>query len=140
MEQYLDLIHDNIRPGIVKPEINNDVKFEINGNFIKELRRKLFEGLDIPTRIRLDSKGFIPLMTPTQALKSIQVMADHSRNWYDEETTRERINDSPDSIDIQKLKENIHAIQASFKNCEGAHLTKECPLKKDKAVEQSKYM
>ncbi|GKC93244.1 RNA-directed DNA polymerase [Tanacetum coccineum] len=46
MEQYLALIQDNIRPGIVKPEINNDVGFEINGNFMRELRRKLFKGID----------------------------------------------------------------------------------------------
>ncbi|GJU62833.1 reverse transcriptase domain-containing protein [Tanacetum coccineum] len=229
MEQYLALIQDNIRPGIVKPEIDGDVKFEINGNFMRELRRKPFKGtndedahehmrrvleivdlfhfpgvthdavlfrvfsitltgptlrwknrlsaglittwdllekvfigqycppfksamklekicnfeqemdetlyhaweryndllfrcpqhdlnnhqkvqifytgLDIPTCIRLDSKGFIPLMTPTQALKSIQVMVDHSHNWYDEATTRERINDNLDKIDTQKLKE-----------------------------------
>ncbi|GJS65332.1 hypothetical protein Tco_0679896 [Tanacetum coccineum] len=73
----------------------------------------------------LDSRGLIPLMTPTQALKSIQVMANHSHNWYDETTTRKTINDSPDNVD---------AIQESFK---GTHLTKECPLeKKDKAVEQ----
>ncbi|GJZ79100.1 hypothetical protein Tco_0643937 [Tanacetum coccineum] len=66
-------------------------------------------GLDIPTRIRVDSKGFIPLMTPAQALKSIQVMADHSPNCC--------------------------------KICKGAHLTQECPLKKeDKAVDQSKYI
>ncbi|GJU48911.1 hypothetical protein Tco_0349664 [Tanacetum coccineum] len=58
-------------------------------------------------------------------------MADHSHYWYDEATTKERINDSLDNIDTQKLKENIHAIQASFKNYEGAHLTKECPLKKE---------
>ncbi|GKE94539.1 ribonuclease H-like domain-containing protein [Tanacetum coccineum] len=36
-----------------------------------------YTGLDIPTRRVLDSKGFIPLMTPTQALISIQVMAEH---------------------------------------------------------------
>ncbi|GJT84134.1 reverse transcriptase domain-containing protein, partial [Tanacetum coccineum] len=100
-----------------------------------------YTGLDIPTRRVLDSKGFIPLMTPTQALISIQVMAEHSHNWYDEATTRERINDSPNNVDTKKPKENIHAIQASFKNCEGAHLTMEYPLEKeDKAVEQSKYM
>ncbi|GJY26494.1 reverse transcriptase domain-containing protein [Tanacetum coccineum] len=34
-----------------------------------------YTGLDIPTRNVLDSKGFIHLMTPTQALISIQVMA-----------------------------------------------------------------
>ncbi|GJX86582.1 hypothetical protein Tco_0337356 [Tanacetum coccineum] len=44
MEQYLALIQDNIRPGIVKPEIDGDVKFEINGNFMRELKCKLFKG------------------------------------------------------------------------------------------------
>ncbi|GKB28331.1 hypothetical protein Tco_0867732 [Tanacetum coccineum] len=77
-----------------------------------------YMGLDISTRKLLDSRGFITLMTPTQALKSIQVMADHSHNWYDEAIPMERINDCPDNVD---------AIQASFK---GAHLTKECPLKR----------
>ncbi|GKA14562.1 hypothetical protein Tco_0694208 [Tanacetum coccineum] len=33
--------------------------------------------LDISTRKLLDSRGFITLMTPTQSLKSIQVMADY---------------------------------------------------------------
>ncbi|GKE88137.1 hypothetical protein Tco_1565612 [Tanacetum coccineum] len=98
-------------------------------------------GLDIPTRRVLDSKGFIPLMTPTQALISIQVMAEHSHNWYDETTTRELINDSPNNVDTKKPKENIHDIQANFKNCKGVHLTMEYPLEKeDKEVEQSKYM
>ncbi|GJV09305.1 reverse transcriptase domain-containing protein [Tanacetum coccineum] len=225
IEQYLALIQDNNRPGIVKPKIGDDVEFEINSNFMRELRRKLFAGtddedahehsisyypqgaglevekrlpagvintwdllekefiwqycspfktakklkeirnfkqemcetlyqaweryndllfkcpqhdlnnhqkvqifytgLDISTRRMLDSRGFIPLMTPTQALKSIQVMADHSHNWYDEITTRKKINDSPNNVD---------AIQASFK---GEHLAKECHLEKEvKTVEQ----
>ncbi|GJR51334.1 calmodulin-interacting protein 111 isoform X1 [Tanacetum coccineum] len=214
MEQYLALIRDDIRPGMVKPEIGHNVEFKINSNSMKELRRKLFAGTDdedahkhvrrvleivdlfqfhgvthdavmlrvfpitlkgralrwkkmllagvtntwdllekefiwqycspfktvkklkeirnfkqemYETLYQAWERGFITLMTPTQALKSIQVMADHSHNWYDEAIHMERINDSPNNVD---------AIQASFK---GAHLTKECPLKKeDKAVEQSK--
>ncbi|GJV59396.1 reverse transcriptase domain-containing protein [Tanacetum coccineum] len=213
MEQYIAWVQNNIRPGMVKSKIRNDVKFEINSNFMRELRRKFFKGtddedahehmrgvldiadlfhfhgvthdvvmlrvflitlkgpalrlinrlsvglvttwdllekafirqycppfkttkkleiihnfkqemdetlyhaweryddllfkcphhdpncqqkvhifytgLDIPTRRVHDSKGFIPLMTPTQALISIQVMTEHSHNWYDEATTRE---------------------------------------------------
>ncbi|GKA21291.1 hypothetical protein Tco_0701280 [Tanacetum coccineum] len=82
--------------------------------------------LDISTRRMLDSRGFIPMMTPTQAPKSIQVMAKHLHDWYDETTARGRIND---------ISDNVDAIQASFKR---AHLTKDCPLKKeDKEVEQS---
>ncbi|GJU71112.1 hypothetical protein Tco_1262517 [Tanacetum coccineum] len=53
----------------------------------------------------------------------------------------ESINDSSDNVDTKKLKENIHAIQEDCMICEGPHLTKECPHKKeDKAVEQSKYI
>ncbi|GJS07971.1 reverse transcriptase domain-containing protein [Tanacetum coccineum] len=247
LEEYLAWVQDDIRLGMVKPKIRNDVEFETNSNFMRELRRKLFKGtddedvhehvrrvlestylfthdavmlkvfsitlkgpalrwinrlsaglvttwdlfekafirqycppfkttkkleiihnfkqemdetlyhaweryndllficpqhdlnnhqkvqilytrLDISTRRMLDSTEFISLMTPTQALKSIQIMAEHSHDWYDETTTRERINDRSDNID---------ANQASSKE---AHLTKECPLKKDKEVEQSKYV
>ncbi|GJW26534.1 hypothetical protein Tco_0040345 [Tanacetum coccineum] len=46
MEQYLALIQDKIRLGIVKPEINGDVEFEINGHFMRDLRCKLFKGID----------------------------------------------------------------------------------------------
>ncbi|GJT97536.1 hypothetical protein Tco_1093054 [Tanacetum coccineum] len=46
MEQYLALIQDNIRPGVVKPEIGDDIEFEISSNFMRELRRKLFKGTD----------------------------------------------------------------------------------------------
>ncbi|GJX40558.1 reverse transcriptase domain-containing protein [Tanacetum coccineum] len=88
-----------------------------------------YTGLDISTRKILDSSGFIPLMTPTQALESIQVMADHSHNWYDETTTMEKINDVLDNVDT---------IHESFK---GEHLTKEHPLKKeDEAIKHSRYM
>ncbi|GKB67686.1 hypothetical protein Tco_0929098, partial [Tanacetum coccineum] len=145
MEQYIALISDDIKPGIVKPKIGDDVEFEINANFMRELRRKLFvgtddedayehvhifyTGLDISTHKILDSNGFIPLMTSTQALESIQVMADHSHDWYDVTTTRERINDVLDNVD---------AIHESFK---GEHLTKEYPLKKeDEAIKHNRYM
>ncbi|GKA19823.1 reverse transcriptase domain-containing protein [Tanacetum coccineum] len=46
MEQCIALIQDDIKPGIVNPKIGNDVKFEINANFMRELRRKLFAGTD----------------------------------------------------------------------------------------------
>ncbi|GJW31983.1 hypothetical protein Tco_0052015 [Tanacetum coccineum] len=228
MEQYIALIPDDIKPSTVNPKIGDDVEFEINANFMRELRRKFFAGtddedayehvrtvleivdlfhfpgvtydaimlkvfpitlkgralrwknrlpakleeirnfkqerdetlyhaweryndllyqcplhdlncqqkvyifytgLDIFTRKILDSNGFIPLMTPTQDLESIQFMACHSHDWYDETTTRERINDVLDNVD---------AIHKSFK---GEHLTKEYPLKKeDEAIKHNRYI
>ncbi|GJX68802.1 hypothetical protein Tco_0304529, partial [Tanacetum coccineum] len=55
--------------------------------------------------------------------------------------TRPGSNDSSDDIDMQKLEENIHVIQVSCKICKGAHLTQECPLRKeDEAIKQIKYI
>ncbi|GJS52634.1 hypothetical protein Tco_0625996 [Tanacetum coccineum] len=56
-------------------------------------------------------------------------MADHSHDWYDETTTRERINDVLDNVD---------AIHESFKR---EHPTKEYPLKKeDESIKHRRYM
>ncbi|GJS96728.1 hypothetical protein Tco_0803696 [Tanacetum coccineum] len=46
IEQYMALIQDKNRSGIVKPKIGDDVEFEININFMRELRRKVFAGTD----------------------------------------------------------------------------------------------
>nr|GEU47818.1 hypothetical protein [Tanacetum cinerariifolium] len=197
MEQYLAWVQDEIRPGVVKPKIGNNIEFEININFMRELRHKLFKGTNdedaykhvrrvleiadlfhfpgvihdvvmlrvFPITLKgptlrwinrlsarldttwdilkkafireycppfktakkleiicnfkqemdetlyhaweriLDSGGFILLMTPTQALKSIQIIGEHSHNWYDETTTSERINDSSDNIDAIKQED-----------------------------------
>nr|GEV15051.1 hypothetical protein [Tanacetum cinerariifolium] len=44
MKQYLAWVHDDIRRGVVKPKVDNDIEFEINRNFMRELKRKLFKG------------------------------------------------------------------------------------------------
>ncbi|GKB13041.1 hypothetical protein Tco_0846964 [Tanacetum coccineum] len=46
MVQSIALIPDDIKPGIMNPKIGDDVKFEINTNFIRELRHKLFACTD----------------------------------------------------------------------------------------------
>ncbi|GJT97269.1 hypothetical protein Tco_1123195 [Tanacetum coccineum] len=46
IEQYLAWVQDDVRTGMVKPVIGNEVKFEINRYFMRELRQKLFKGID----------------------------------------------------------------------------------------------
>ncbi|GKD82879.1 RNA-directed DNA polymerase, eukaryota, nucleotide-binding alpha-beta plait domain protein [Tanacetum coccineum] len=46
IEQYLAWVQNDLRPGMVKPKIENDVEFELNSNFMRELRCKLFKGTD----------------------------------------------------------------------------------------------
>ncbi|GJU90536.1 hypothetical protein Tco_1302959 [Tanacetum coccineum] len=47
IEQYMALIQDNNRLGIVKHKIGDDIEFEINSNFMRELRCKLFVGASL---------------------------------------------------------------------------------------------
>ncbi|GJV57884.1 reverse transcriptase domain-containing protein [Tanacetum coccineum] len=100
-------------------------------------------------------RNFKPIsgMTPAQALTTIQTMADHSQKWHDESSNRNiEISSNSEGIaaivskldklgrDMKKLKENVHGIQVGCQNYGGAHLDKDCPLKKEvKSVEEAKY-
>nr|GFA71248.1 hypothetical protein [Tanacetum cinerariifolium] len=44
MEQYLTLTRGNQAPGVVKPEIEVNVNFEIKSQFMRELREDTFSG------------------------------------------------------------------------------------------------
>nr|GEV52058.1 hypothetical protein [Tanacetum cinerariifolium] len=44
MEQYLALTRWNQAPGVVKPEIENNVNFKIKSQFMRELREDTFSG------------------------------------------------------------------------------------------------
>ncbi|GJS01075.1 retrovirus-related pol polyprotein from transposon TNT 1-94 [Tanacetum coccineum] len=143
IEQYLALIQDNNRPGIVKPKIGDDVEFEINSNFMRELRRKLFAGTDdedahkhgrtlrwkkglpagvINTWDLLEKEFIWQYCSPYKTAKKLKEIHNFKQEMCE---TLYQAWESPNNVDT---------IQASFK---GAHLTKECPLKKeDKTVEQ----
>nr|GEW86718.1 hypothetical protein [Tanacetum cinerariifolium] len=57
IEQYLTLIQDNNRPGIVMSKIGNDVEFEIYSNFMRELRCKLFTGEKFKARTTMGKEN-----------------------------------------------------------------------------------
>ncbi|GKB96893.1 hypothetical protein Tco_0983030 [Tanacetum coccineum] len=70
-----------------------------------------YNGLDVPTRHILDSRGFIPYKTATDAKVTIQEMVEYSQKWHNK-TSRTR---SP-------------------------HYTKDCPYKEEgKTLEEAYY-
>ncbi|GKC63222.1 hypothetical protein Tco_1095820 [Tanacetum coccineum] len=80
-------------------------------------------------------------------------MADHSQKWYDGATSKkmESSNSSNGLValvnkldnlgrDMKKLKQSVHTIQVGCQICEGPHLNKDCPLSKEKKIEEEAYI
>ncbi|GKA06067.1 hypothetical protein Tco_0685187 [Tanacetum coccineum] len=47
MEEYMTKTREDYRPGIARPKFDKDAKFELKGQFLKELRDHTFSGSEI---------------------------------------------------------------------------------------------
>ncbi|GJZ50472.1 hypothetical protein Tco_0604662 [Tanacetum coccineum] len=110
-----------------------------------------YNGLDIPTRQILDSKGVIPTKTAEDAKKAIQEMAEYSQKWHNG-TSRGRSTKTSDRLaviqaqlnnlgrEIKKVNEKVYAAQVGCEQCKGPHYTKDCPQKEEeKTLEEAYY-
>ncbi|GJV37889.1 hypothetical protein Tco_1410366 [Tanacetum coccineum] len=108
-----------------------------------------YNGLGIPTRQILDSRGAIPSKTDADAKIAIQEMAEYSQKWHNG-TSRLRSTETSDSLaaiqaqlnnlgrEIKKVNENIYAAQVGCGQCKGPHYTKDCPLEEEgKTLEEA---
>ncbi|GKE30494.1 hypothetical protein Tco_1445878 [Tanacetum coccineum] len=102
-----------------------------------------YNGLDVPTRQILDSRGAIPSKI---AKVAIQEMAEYSQKWHNG-TSRTRSTETSDGLaaiqaqlnnigrEIKKVNEKVYAAQVGC-----PHYTKDCPLKKEgKTLEEAYY-
>ncbi|GJU63355.1 hypothetical protein Tco_1245190 [Tanacetum coccineum] len=95
MEEYMSKTRADYGSGVTRPKIDDKYHFEIKGQFLKELRDNTFSGsdhedanehiekvleievilfyngLEVPTRQILDSKGVIPTKTAVDAKVAI---------------------------------------------------------------------
>ncbi|GJS77789.1 putative reverse transcriptase domain-containing protein [Tanacetum coccineum] len=110
-----------------------------------------YNGLDVPTRQILDSRGAIPSKTATDAKIAIQEMAEYSQKWHNG-TSRVRSTETSDGLaaiqaqlnnlgrEIKKVNEKVYAAQVGCEQCKGPHYTKDCPLKEEgKTLEEAYY-
>ncbi|GJR18298.1 DNA-directed DNA polymerase [Tanacetum coccineum] len=84
-----------------------------------------YNGLDVPTRQILDSRGVIPTKTAADAKTAIQEMAEYSQKWHNG-TSRGRSNDTSDGLaaiqaqlnnlgrEIKKVNEKVYAAQVGW--------------------------
>ncbi|GJV20409.1 hypothetical protein Tco_1369429 [Tanacetum coccineum] len=82
-----------------------------------------YNGLDVPTRKILDSKGVIPSKTTTDAKIAIQEMAEYSQKWHNGTSSRTKSTETSDGLvaiqtqlnnlgrEIKKVNEKVYAAQ-----------------------------
>ncbi|GJV24915.1 DNA-directed DNA polymerase [Tanacetum coccineum] len=110
-----------------------------------------YNGLGIPTRQILDSRGAIPSKTAADAKVAIQEMAKYSQKWHNG-TSRSRSTETSDGLaaiqvqlnnlgrKIKKVNEKVYAAQVGCEQCKGPHYTKDCPLKEEwKTLKKAHY-
>ncbi|GJZ72012.1 hypothetical protein Tco_0635863 [Tanacetum coccineum] len=111
-----------------------------------------YNGLDVPTRQILDSKGVIPSKTVADAKIAIQEMAEYSQKWHNGTTPRTRSTEISNGLaaiqaqlnnlgrEIKKVNEKVYAAQVRCELCKGPHYTKDCPQKEEgKILEEAYY-
>ncbi|GJV54083.1 putative reverse transcriptase domain-containing protein [Tanacetum coccineum] len=161
MEQYMTMTRTDYGPGVARPKIDNKDQFELKGKFLKELRENTFSGsdnedanehiekvleivdlfhevilfyngLDIPTRQILDSRGSILTKTAEDAKKAIQdakkaiqEMAEYSQIYHNE-TSRGISTETSDRLaaiqaqlnnlgrEIKKVNEKVYDAQVGW--------------------------
>ncbi|GKE76337.1 hypothetical protein Tco_1542457, partial [Tanacetum coccineum] len=110
-----------------------------------------YNGLDVPTRQILDSRGVVPTKTTTDAKTAIQEMDEYSQKWQNR-TSRGRSTETSDGLaaiqaqlnnlgrEIKKVNENVYAAQVGCEQCKGPHYTKYFPQKEEgNTLEEAYY-
>ncbi|GJV28347.1 hypothetical protein Tco_1384795 [Tanacetum coccineum] len=99
-----------------------------------------YNGLGIPTRQILDSRGALPYKTAVDAKVVIQQMAEYSRKCHNG-TSRSRKTETSVGLaaiqaqlnnlgrDIKKVNEKVYVAQVGCGQCKGPHYTKDFTLK-----------
>nr|GEX85009.1 hypothetical protein [Tanacetum cinerariifolium] len=139
---------------LITPFENPESAFRSKKGSTRHLEVILFyNGLDVPTRQILDSKGSIPTKTAVDAKIAIQEMVEYSQKWHTGTFSKARSNENFDGLaaiqaqlnnigrEIKKVKEKVYATQVGCKLCKEPHYTKDCPLKEEgKTLKETYYI
>ncbi|GKE50931.1 hypothetical protein Tco_1486087 [Tanacetum coccineum] len=122
-------------------------------HYLTEMQKVIlfYNGLGVPTRQILDSRGAIPTKIDADAKKAIQEMAEYSKKWHNG-TSRGRSTETSDGLDaiqaqlnnlgreIKKVNEKVYVAQVGCEQYKGPHYTKDFPLKEEgKTLEEAYY-
>nr|GEU91014.1 hypothetical protein [Tanacetum cinerariifolium] len=109
-----------------------------------------YNGLEVPTKQILDSKGAILTKTVVDAKLAVQEMVEYSQKWHNE-TSRTRSTESSYGLaaiqaqlnnlgrEIKKVNEKVYVSQVGCEQCKGPYYTKDCPLKEESKTLKEAY-
>ncbi|GJT38326.1 hypothetical protein Tco_0938191 [Tanacetum coccineum] len=116
MEGYMTKTRTDYGSGVACPKIDEQVNFEIKGQFLKELRDNTFSGSEHKD--------------PNEHIKNVLEIADLFHILKFNNLGRE----------IKKVNEKVYATQVGCEICKGPYYTKDCLDKEDgKTLEESYY-
>ncbi|GJT71679.1 hypothetical protein Tco_1030965 [Tanacetum coccineum] len=136
------------------PHARTAKKIEEINNFQQEPDEIIlfYNGLDVPTRQILDSKGAIPTKTVADAKIAIQEIAEYSQKWHNGTSSKSGSTETFDGLaaiqaqlnnlerEMKKVNEKVYAAQVRRELCMGPHYTKDCPLKEEgNTLEEAYY-
>ncbi|GJZ74307.1 hypothetical protein Tco_0638453 [Tanacetum coccineum] len=122
-------------------------------HYLMEMQKVIlfYNGLGIPTRRILDSRGAIPSKTDADVKVAIQEMVKYSQKGNNG-TSRSRSTETSDGLaaiqaqlnnlgrEIKKVNEKVYDAQVGCEQCKGPHYTKDCPLKEEgKTLKEAYY-
>ncbi|GKE35663.1 hypothetical protein Tco_1454985 [Tanacetum coccineum] len=134
-------------------ERSKEILMKCPQHYLMEMQEVIlfYNGLGIPTRQILDSRGVIPSKSVADAKITIQEMAEYSQKWHNG-TSRSRSTETSDGLaaiqaqlnnlrrEVKKVNEKVYAAQVGCEQCKGPHYTKDCPLKEEgKTLEEAYY-
>nr|GEZ08854.1 hypothetical protein [Tanacetum cinerariifolium] len=112
-----------------------------------------YNGIDVPTRQILDSKGAIPTKTAADANVAIQERAEYSQKWHYKTSSKARSTETFNGLaaiqaqlnslrrKMKKVNKKVYAAQVECKLCKGPHYPKDYPLKEEgKTLEEAYYI
>ncbi|GJR24125.1 hypothetical protein Tco_0972652 [Tanacetum coccineum] len=125
MEEYITKTREDYGSGIARPKFDKDTKFELKGQFLKELCDNTFSGSENENANEhiervLEVVDLFTIADVTQDQLMLRVF--------------------PISLTGAAINERVYAVQVGCEFCNGPHYSKDCALKeKGKTLEEAYY-
>ncbi|GJV71500.1 hypothetical protein Tco_1491495 [Tanacetum coccineum] len=152
--QFLKELRDNTFSGSEDEDANEYIEKVLEIVDLFHIPKEVilfYNGLDVPTRQILDSKGAIPSKSVVDAKIAIHEMAEYSQKWHNGTSSGTRSTETSDGLaaiqaqlnnlerEIKKVNEKMYAAQVGCELYKGPHYTKDCPQKEEGIILEEAY-